>query len=283
MPSSNIRSYTGVYCISHQVYCRGHAVLQEPLLGVLYLQSSILHILSCSSGASLVCPAFASRWTVFTIKCTAEAIVYIKSLTWVYCIYHQVYCICHYLTSGAILGCTPLAIKCTAEALLSFMNPTRVYYICHQVYCRDNHIQYIRSLTWVYCISYHVNQEPHLVSCICQQVYCICHHVHQEPHLGVLHLPSNVLHMPSSDIRSRTGVYYINIQVYCGGHAVLQEPHLAEPHIFAIKCTAYPIIMAVATTEADDCLVCFCPDHGYTSPKAVDRGHFGHFWSLRLV
>ena len=40
MPSSNIRSNTGVYYISHQVYCRGHAVLQEPHLGVLHLPSS---------------------------------------------------------------------------------------------------------------------------------------------------------------------------------------------------------------------------------------------------
>ena len=68
-----------------------------------------------------------------------------------------------------------------------------------------------------------------------------------------------------------------------GGHAVLQEPQLDLPNIFAIKCTAHLIIMAVATTKADDCLVCFCPDHGYTSQKAADRDHFGHFWSLRLV
>ena len=27
----------------------------------------------------------------------------------------------------------------------------------------------------------------------------------------------------------------------------------------------------------------FCPDHGYASQKAAGRGHFGHFWSLRLV
>ena len=140
-------------------------------------------------------------------------------------IYHQVYCICHHLTSGAILGCTPLAIKCTAEALLSFRNPTRVYYICHQVYCRDNHIQYIRSLTWVYCISYHVNQEPHFVYCICQQVYCICHHVHQEPCLDAQHLPAGALDFPFT---------------------VQQRPPSISGALlgctaFAIRCTAYAI------------------------------------------
>ena len=30
-------------------------------------------------------------------------------------------------------------------------------------------------------------------------------------------------------------------------------------------------------------LVCFCPDHGYTPQKTAGQGHFGHFWSLRLV
>ena len=144
MPSSNIRTSTGVYCISHQVYCRGHALLQEPHLGV-------LHILSCKSGASLGILYLPHR-------CTAYAIMYIRSLTWVYCTCQQ------------------------------------VHWIYHQVYCRD-------------------------------------HHVHQEPHLGVLHLPSNVLNMQSSNIRSNTGVYYISHQVYCRGHAVLQEPHLDILHL----------------------------------------------------
>ena len=32
-----------------------------------------------------------------------------------------------------------------------------------------------------------------------------------------------------------------------------------------------------------DRLVCFCPDHGYIPQKTAGQGHFGHFWSLRLV
>ena len=30
-------------------------------------------------------------------------------------------------------------------------------------------------------------------------------------------------------------------------------------------------------------LVCFCPDHGYIPQKTAGQGHFGHFWSLRLI
>ena len=65
-------------------------------------------------------------------------------------------------------GCTALAITCTVEPMIYvyFRSLTWVYCICYQVFC----------------ISFHVNQEPHLVYCICQQVYCICHHVHQKPH-----------------------------------------------------------------------------------------------------
>ena len=72
------------------------------------------------------------------------------SFTWVYCMCHQVYCICNHLTSRAnwvYTGCTILAIKCTAEAMLYFRSPTWVYCICHHVYCRDNHVKYIRSPT----------------------------------------------------------------------------------------------------------------------------------------
>ena len=101
--------------------------------------------------------------------------------------------------------------------------------------------------------------------------YCICHHVHQEPHMGVLHLPSSVLHMPSSNIRSNTGVYYIN-----HSHHVLQRPCCTSGATlactafaikcvvetvmystsgaplgctaFAIKCTAYPIMLSRSLT-----------------------------------
>ena len=108
-------------------------------------------------------------------------------------------------------------------------------------------------------ISYYVHQEPHLGvlhllagALNYHQVCCIFYHVNQEPHLGVLHLPSSVLHMPSSNIRTNTGVYYISHQVYCKGHALLQESHLSVLHILSCKsgtslgilylphrCTAY--------------------------------------------
>ena len=49
-----------------------------------------------------------------SIKCTAEAIMYIRSITWVYFISHQVYCRGRHLTSGTTLGCTSLAsLGCT--------------------------------------------------------------------------------------------------------------------------------------------------------------------------
>ena len=90
-------------------------VLQDPHLGVLHLTSSGLHILSCKSGAS-----HGANW------CTEYAIMYIRSLTWVNCIHHQVYCRDHHLTSGTTLGCasgvslacTAVAMKCTAGAII---------------------------------------------------------------------------------------------------------------------------------------------------------------------
>ena len=107
---------------------------------------------------------------------------------------------------------------------------------------------FIRSLTWVYCICQQVHWIYH-------QVCCISYHVNQEPHLGVLHLPSSVLYIPSSNIRTNTGVYYISHQVYCRGHALLQKPHLGVLHILSCKsgtshgilylphrCTAYAIM-----------------------------------------
>ena len=163
-PSSNIRNNTGVYFrsltwvyyIRHQVYCRGHHLTSETTLGctsgaslgcyichqvvciflscksgashgVLYMPTGVLNMQSCTSEASLGCTSLA-------IKCTARLSsnimnnteVYFRSLTWVYCICHQVYCRGHHLTSGttlgctsgASLGCTAFAIKCTAEAII---------------------------------------------------------------------------------------------------------------------------------------------------------------------
>ena len=126
MQSFNIRSNTGVYYISHQVYCRGHAVRQEPHLDILHLPSSVLHILSWKSGASLSILYLPHR-------CTTYAIMYIRSLTWLYCIKCAVETIM-YNTSGAPLGCTATAIKCTAYPVM-----------------------FIRSLAWVYCISQQVH------------------------------------------------------------------------------------------------------------------------------
>ena len=117
--------------------------------------------------------------------------------------------------------------------MLHFRSPTWVCCIYHEVYCRDNHIQYIRSPTWVYCISCHVNQEPHS------------------------HMPTGILHMPSSNIRSNTGVYYISHQVYCGGCLCCISGAPLGCTAFAIKCTAYPIIMAAATTEAEEAIASF--------------------------
>ena len=159
-----IRELSWVYCICHKVYCRGHDVLQEPHLGVLDLESVVLHMPSCTSGVSL-------------------GVLYLPIG-----VLHMPPC-----TSEASLGCTAVAIKCTAEAIMYFRSLTWVCCICHQVYC----------------ILYHVNQEPLLVYCICQEVYCICHHVHQEPHLGVLHLESSVLYMPSCTSGAALGVLHL--------------------------------------------------------------------------
>ena len=60
----------------------------------------------------------------------------------------------------------------------------------------------------VVCISYHVNQEPHMVYCIYANRCTECHYVHQKLHLGVLHLPSSVLQRPSSNIKNNTGVHF---------------------------------------------------------------------------
>ena len=69
-------------------------------------------------------------------------------------------------------------------------------------------------------------------------MYCICHHVHHEPHLGVLHLPSSVLHTCNHLTPGATlwctmfhRVYYISHQVYSRDHAVLQEPRLGVLHL----------------------------------------------------
>ena len=148
-----------------------------------------------------------------------------------------------YSTSGAPLRCTAFAIKYTAYPIMFIRSFASVY-------CFSQQIHWIYHQ--VYHISYHVNQEPHFVYCISQQVYCICHHVHQEPRLGVLHLPSRVLHILSCKsgaslgvlylphrctayaivyIRSPTWVYCICNQVCCVSYHVHQEPHLGLLHL----------------------------------------------------
>ena len=239
-----------VYCICQHVYWICHHVYQKLYLGVLHLPSSVLQRPSSS------------------IRNNTG--VHFRSLTWVYCICHQVVCISYHVNQE------PHMVYCICQ---------HVYWICHHVHqklhlgvlhlpssalqrpssnIRNNTGVHFRSLTWVYCIchqvyciSYRVNQEPHLVYCICQQVYCICHHVHQKLHLGVLHLPSSVLQRPSSNIRNNTGVHFRSLtwvycicyQVYCRGHHLTSGTTLRCTSgtslgciAFAIKWSAYPIM-----------------------------------------
>ena len=128
------------------------------------------------------------------------------------CICQQVYWICHHVHQKLHLGVLQRPssnIRNNTEVYFSSL--TSVCYICHQVVC----------------ISYHVNQEPHMVSCICQQVYWICHHIHQKLHLGVLQRPStNIRYNTGVYFRSFTWVYCICHQVVCISYHVNQEPHV---------------------------------------------------------
>ena len=199
-----------MYYISHYVHCRGHDVLQEPRLGALHLPSSVLHILSCKSGASLSvlylpagvlhmpsCKSQASlRCTAFVIKCTTEAIMYIGMLTWVYYICNQEYCRGHHVHQEPHLGVLHLESRllhmpsCTSGATLGYTTLT---------------IMYFRSLTWVYCI--------------CHQKTCISYHVNQEPRFGVLHLPSNVLQRPTCTSGASRGCTASAIK--CAAYAII--------------------------------------------------------------
>ena len=138
-PSSNIRnnievyfrSLTWVYCICHQVVCISYHVNQEPHMvyqNHIGCQSSVLHMPLCTSEASLGCTALPSsvlQRPSFNIRNNTG--VYFRSLTWVYCICHQVYCRGHHITSGTTLRC-------------HFRSLTWVCCICHQVYCRGHHL-----------------------------------------------------------------------------------------------------------------------------------------------
>ena len=111
-----IRSLTWVYCINHEVYCRSCDVFQEPHLSELHLPSSVLHILSCTSGVSLGC-------TVFAIRCRAYCISYHVLKEPHLGVLHLPAGALHLpssvlqrpsCSSGATLGCTAFASRCTA-------------------------------------------------------------------------------------------------------------------------------------------------------------------------
>ena len=207
-----------MYCIWDQLDCICHCVHQEPHKRVLHLPSSALHILSCTSRASLGC-------TASGINCTAVFNMYFSRL-----------------------GCTEFGIKCTAEAHI-LQEPHRVYCICHKVYYRVHHV--LQEPHWVYCICQKVYsayvimyiRSQTWVYCICQQVYCIYHHVHQEPDFGVLHLYQephfglfgiNCIAIANMYLRSLTKVCCICHQVYCISYHVLLEPHLGVLHLILI-------------------------------------------------
>ena len=119
--------------------------------GVLYMPTGVLNMPSCTSEASQQTCRYRSgtsrywsgasgyrsgtgflqhvywvhlAFTAFAIKCTAEAIirnktrVLFRSLIWVYCICHQVYCRGHHLTLGTTLRCTlGASLRCATFAI----------------------------------------------------------------------------------------------------------------------------------------------------------------------
>ena len=136
----------------------------------------------------------------------------LTSVTWVYCICHQVYCRGH-------------------DVLQELPSVTWVYCICHQVCCRGHDVHALQEP--------HFNQFRvlHILSCKSGAslgvLYLPAGVLHMpsctsEASLGALYLPTGVLHMPSSNTRSSTGVYYICHQLHCGGHDALQEPHFSH-------------------------------------------------------
>ena len=132
-----------MYCICHHVHQEAHLgvlhsppSLQQPScapgasLGVLYLPAGVLHMPSCTPGSTLWWTAFPTKsttdimlirsltWcTVFTSRCTAYAIMYIRKHICVYCIPLQVYNNHHV-----------------------HQEPHLVYYIYQQVYCTCHHV-----------------------------------------------------------------------------------------------------------------------------------------------
>ena len=197
-----------MYCICQQVYCICHHVHQQPHLGVLHLPTGVLHL-----------PSFniRSNTGVYYIshQCTAEDMMYLRSftsVTWVYCISYHV----HQEPSP---GCTAFANRYTAFAIK----------------CTTEAIMHIRSLTSVL-------EEPQL-GVLHLPTSGRGHDVLQEPqfsHLGILHLPSSVLHILSCESGASLGVLYLPAGVLhlpsCTSGASLGCT------VFANRCTAFAII-----------------------------------------
>ena len=117
-----------MYYICHQVYCRGYHLTSGTTLGCIRTLTSVCYI--CHQ---VVC-----------ISCHVNQEP------------HMVYCICHHVHQKLHLGVLHLLSSVLQRPSSNIRNNTRVLF---------------RSLTWVYCIchqvvciSYHVNQEPHMVS-----------------------------------------------------------------------------------------------------------------------
>ena len=174
--------------------------------------------LGCSSGASLWCTAFA-------IKCTAEAIIQHQEQHWG--VLQEPHLGVLHLPSSVLQRPSP-NIRNNTEVY--FRSLTSVCYICHQVVC----------------ISYHVNQEPHMCPVYANRCteYAIMYI--RSFTWCLLHLPSSVLQRPSSNIRnntrvlfrSLTWVYFICHQVYCRGHHLTSRTTLGSTSGASLECTA---------------------------------------------
>ena len=97
--------HDGMCNISHQVYCRGHDVLQKPHFNHL----GVLHILSCKSGAS-------------------RGVLYLPAR-----VLHMPSC-----TSEASLGVLYLPTGVLHMPSSNTRSSTGVYYISHQLHCRGH-------------------------------------------------------------------------------------------------------------------------------------------------
>ena len=81
------------------------------------------------------------------------------------------------------------------------------------------------------------------------------------------------------------------------GTQVREHSHIGKPGKYYFMCLSFVVVAVVVVVvhtlinhgrsycrgRRGSRLVCFCPDHGYIPKKTTGQGHFGHFWSLRLV